>query len=169
MCRVNVFLFLMWASTVYPLWYKAGCVGCGRQANKSGLFRQTVSAETAAWHTTPVWRLNGALFYWLTDSLRSLPISLLSSQQNHFRVSWLDSVLTLSPTTNLNRRTIQGEVGSEMGGDSCTFNSSPLGLPPQQPPAIDLVLLVAAHHSKWDHLLLTGQRSTDNGVRNYST
>lgn len=38
----------------------------------------------------------------------------------------------------------------------CTFNGSPFGLPPQQPPAIDLVLLITAHHSKWDHLLFEG-------------
>ena len=42
--------------------------------------------------------------------------------------------------------------------ENCTFNSPPLGLPPQQPPAIDLVLLVAAHHSKGDHLLLPSQK-----------
>lgn len=34
-----------------------------------------------------------------------------------------------------------------------TFYGSPLCLPSQKPPAVDLVLLVAAHHSKRDHLL----------------
>lgn len=34
-----------------------------------------------------------------------------------------------------------------------TFNGSPLCFPPQQPPPIDLILLVTAHHSKWYHLL----------------
>jgi hypothetical protein len=34
-----------------------------------------------------------------------------------------------------------------------TFYGSPLCLPTQKPPAVDLVLLVTAHHSKRDHLL----------------
>lgn len=34
-----------------------------------------------------------------------------------------------------------------------TFNGAPLGLPSQDPLAIDLILMVTAHHSKWDHLL----------------
>lgn len=51
----------------------------------------------------------------------------------------------------------------------CTFNGSPLGLPPQQPPPIDLILLVTAHHSKRDHLLLRGRRSTDSEVRNHTS
>lgn len=34
-----------------------------------------------------------------------------------------------------------------------TFDGSPLCFPPQQPPPIDLVLLITAHHSKWYHLL----------------
>lgn len=69
-----------------------------------------------------------------------------------------DSVRRVS--LNLNSRTKKERTGTEMGekkgGESCTFNGSPLGFPPQQPPAIDLVLLVAAHYSKRDHLLLTG-------------
>lgn len=34
-----------------------------------------------------------------------------------------------------------------------TFDGSPLCFPPQQPPPVDLVLLITAHHSKWYHLL----------------
>lgn len=34
-----------------------------------------------------------------------------------------------------------------------TFNGSPLGFSAQQPPPIDLILLVTAHHSKRNHLL----------------
>lgn len=45
------------------------------------------------------------------------------------------------------------ETGSGRIG---TFNRSPLGFPPEEPPAVDLVLLVAAHHCERDHLLLAG-------------
>lgn len=63
---------------------------------------------------------------------------------------------SVSLKANLNRRTKKGLKWERRKGKSYTFNGSPLGFPPQQPPAIDLVLLVTAHHGKWDHLLHTG-------------
>lgn len=41
--------------------------------------------------------------------------------------------------------------GREVG--SGTFNGAPLGLPPKDSSSIHLVLLVTAHHCKWDHFL----------------
>lgn len=61
-----------------------------------------------------------------------------------------------SPRMHLNLTTEKGKKGLKK--NSCTFNGSPLGLPAQQPPAIDLVLLVTAHHRKGDHLLLKHSR-----------
>lgn len=40
-----------------------------------------------------------------------------------------------------------------------TFNGPPLGLPSQDPLAIDLILMVAAHHGKRDHLLEKRRKS----------
>lgn len=65
------------------------------------------------------------------------------------------------------REYVQKKEKGEKRGRSFTFNGSPLSLPPQQPPAIDLVLLVTAHHSKWDHLLQTGRRWRDDEVRTH--
>lgn len=45
-------------------------------------------------------------------------------------------------------------TGQHMGSAAAsTFNGPPLGLPSQDPLAIDLILVVAAHHGKRDHLL----------------
>lgn len=96
----------------------------------------------------------------MTDGLSEVPV-VFSSQQKNLPVSYgvlTDSVLKVSLDINLNRQTKKGKhlSGIKRRGESCTFNGSPLGFPPQQPPAIDLVLLITAHHGKWDHLLLTG-------------
>lgn len=53
---------------------------------------------------------------------------------------------------------------AEAGGIG-TFNRSPLGFPPEEPPAVDLVLLVAAHHCERDHLLLAGSEINADGQR----
>lgn len=39
-----------------------------------------------------------------------------------------------------------------------TFDRPPLCFPPEEPPAVDLVLLIAAHHCERDHLLLGDDR-----------
>ena len=66
--------------------------------------------EPAAWHTTLVWRLNGALFYWLKDSVRSLLSFLLNKKYFQLVMGMLtDSVLEVSLDINLNRRTKKGK------------------------------------------------------------
>lgn len=49
-----------------------------------------------------------------------------------------------------------------------TFYGSPLCLSSQKPPAVDLVLLVAANHSKRDHLL-QDRKNTETDRRNKET
>lgn len=64
------------------------------------------------------------------------------------------------------RRTLHPDLLSKQeAGGIGTFNRSPLGFPPEEPPAVDLVLLVAAHHCERDHFLPAGSEIDADGQR----
>lgn len=124
----------------------------GRQKQETVVEKLEISENLNNVTSTRKWRISYS-FSVSTLLKENFPKHSTRRSQSTWRGSiWWVSVITLFGTEQARTNGLKWNITTAF-----TFDGSPLCFSAQQPPPVDLILLVTAHHSKRDHLLFNGR------------